>query len=387
MNIMSNFTLFFEDFTKEHWGKDPFLVPYNLGKELGCEEVDIVRFPSGDHNDSISEHDGVRLITLPKAYKNTTKSIIRLIPYFKYLWRNARHIDYLMLFFNTLESRMLAILYKTLNTHGKCYIKMDINPMTVNDVPNTTKGPRGLKNKWIDALGKRKVDVISCESKIAFNALRNSKKRWNQWGKKLVYMPNGFDEMLCQQLQINEKSLSEKENLMITVGRLGTPPKNTSMLLNALGKVDMKDWRAVLIGPIQDSFKPVIEKFYAKHPNKKDKIIFTGPIYDKKELWEWYNRSKVFLLSSKWEGFALVFVESQRFSNFIISTRVGAVEDVVDGDKYGRIVPIDDVEAMSHKIQEIIDGETNIDVFQNFDKQSLSWEHRVKVVAEKLRKS
>ena len=127
MNIMSNFTLFFNGFTKDQWGKDPFLVPYNLGKELGCEEVNIVRFPSGDHNDSISEHDGVRLITLPKAYKNTTKSIIRLIPYFKYLWRNARHIDYLMLFFNALESRMLAILYKTLNTHGKCYIKMGIN--------------------------------------------------------------------------------------------------------------------------------------------------------------------------------------------------------------------------------------------------------------------
>jgi glycosyltransferase involved in cell wall biosynthesis len=142
-----------------------------------------------------------------------------------------------------------------------------------------------------------------------------------------------------------------------------------------------------LIGPIQNSFKPVIEKFYADHPDKGDKIIFTGPIYDKKELWEWYNRSKVFLLSSKWEGFALVFVESQRFSNFIISTPVGAAEDVIEGEKYGRIVPLDDVEVMSHKIQEIIDGETNIDVFQNFDKQSLSWEHRIKVVAEKLRKS
>lgn len=384
---MSNFTLFFNGFTKDQWGKDPFLVPYNLGKELGCEEVNIVRFPSGDENDSINEHDGVRLITLPKTHKNATKPTIRLIPYFKYLWRNARNIDYLMLFFNSIESRMLAVLYKTLNTHGKCYIKMDINPRKVNDVPNTTKGPRGLKNKWIDELGKRNVDVISCESKIAFDALRNSKKRWNRWGKKLIYMPNGFDETLCQKLQIKEKSFSEKENLMITVGRLGTPPKNTSMLLNALGKVDMKDWRAVLIGPIQNSFKPIIEKFYADHPDKGDKIIFTGPIYDKKELWEWYNRSKVFLLSSKWESFALVFVESQRFSNFIISTRVGAAEDVVDGDKYGRIVPIDDIEAMSSEMQKIIDGETNIDVFQNFDKQSLSWEHRIKVVAEKLRKS
>lgn len=41
----------------------------------------------------------------------------------------------------------------------------------------------------------------------------------------MVYLPNGFDEALLESLHIKEKSYAEKENIMLTVGRLGTPPK------------------------------------------------------------------------------------------------------------------------------------------------------------------
>lgn len=377
---MTNFTLYFPEFTEEHYGKDPFLVPYYLSRELQCNSVHIIYDSTRGHS-LPKEREGVNLIDLPHA---KGKWYISCRAMYVYLWKHAKEIDYFMLFFDCPESRMLGIIYKLFNPKGKCYIKMDVNPYAISD---SIKHHNWLK-RWLyvcfNRLSKSTIDVVSCESKLALQKLHSSRNSWNQWGDKLVYMPNGFDEALCQQLSIRDKNVAEKENLMITVGRLGTPQKNTTMLLRALAKTNLRDWKVVLIGPIQDDFKKNIHKFYSENPDKKNQVTFAGPIYNKKELWEWYNRSKVFLLSSKYEGFALVFVESQRFHNFIISTPVGAARDVVEDGKYGRLVPIDDADAMSREIQDVVDDKTNIDVYEHFDTSYLSWESRVKAVSNLL---
>lgn len=379
---MTNFTLYFPEFTEEHYGKDPFLVPFYLGKELKCDSINILY----DRREYTlpKEKDGVHLIDIPNGHTKSSKWYLSYKVMYAYLWHHAKEIDYFMLFFDCPETRILGLVYKLFNPKGKCYIKMDANPY---DLPDYNFHHCWIK-RWLfgcfDKWSKKKIDVISCETQLAFQKLNKSKTSWNQWGKKLVYMPNGFDDALCSHFAIKEKNIVEKEKLMITVGRLGTPPKNTEMLLKALAKTDLKDWKVILIGTIQEDFKDTINKFYSENPNKKSQVTFVGPIYDKKELWEWYNRSKVFLLSSRYESFALVFVESQRFNNFIISTPVGAANDVIQKGKYGRLVPIGDADAMSREIQNVVDGKTNIDVYKHFDVSVLSWEYRVKTVANKL---
>ena len=157
------------------------------------------------------------------------------------------------------------------------------------------------------------------------------------------------------------------------------------MLLNALAKTDLKNWKFYLIGPIADSLKPEIEAFYQENPDKKESVVFTGAIYDKKELWEYYNRSKAFILTSKWESFALVYTEAQRFINYIVSTKVGAASDVILEEEYGEYIAQDDANGLARKLQNIVDGLTKIDVYRGFDVKSLSWEKRLEIIANRLR--
>ena len=130
------------------------------------------------------------------------------------------------------------------------------------------------------------------------------------------------------------------------------------LLLKILAKVDLKDWKFYLIGPIENNFQSSINHFYRQNPSKKESVIFTGSIYDKKELFEYYNKSRVFVLTSRHEGFAFALVEAAYMKNYIVSTNVGGAEDVLDYTNGVLIDPMD--ENISHlftmELEKIIDN-------------------------------
>ena len=260
---------------------------------------------------------------------------------------------------------------------------MDINPQII-DCGTKNSFVRDFKDRVLYGISRNTVDVVSCETKIAYDKLKASK--FSRYGAydKLVIMPNGFDEDLLKSYSISEKEFIEKDNIMITVGRLGTSPKNTGMLLKALSKVDLRDWKFYLIGPIDDSFKCKIDAFFEKYPEKRDNVVFTGPIYDKEKLWCYYNKSKVFTFTSEWESFGLVLVEAKRFRNYILTTPVGASYDVLENGRYGEIVMSNDDGMLANKIQDIIDGKIDIDVYGGFNPHSLSYDSVVNVIADNL---
>lgn len=72
---------------------------------------------------------------------------------------------------------------------------------------------------------------------------------------KSTLLSNGFDEDLLQLFSMKECRYEEKENLIITVGRLGTFEKNTEMIIKAAEKVHFDNWKLVLIGPIEPKLK------------------------------------------------------------------------------------------------------------------------------------
>ena len=185
---------------------------------------------------------------------------------------------------------------------------------------------------------------------------------------------NGFDEEMLSTLNLKENIYQKKENAILTVGRLGTYVKNTEMLLRALKQIDLKDWKFYFVGPIETDFKPCISDFFNRYPEKRSSVIFVGAIYDKRELWEYYNRAKVFVLPSRSECYALVLNEALRFRNYLILTDVGAASDVIQEGKYGSLIEQDDDKMLAQRIQDIIDGKIDIDVFSDFDPQMISWD-------------
>ena len=376
MEQKKNITLLWRKLNSLEFGKDVVLVPYYLGQALGYQ-VEICCGYSEEIATQISKRQkkDLHFVRRPLGYK----PLQRIPIYVKYLWQNASRINLLMCFHWRLETFVNILLYKILNRDGLIYVKLDTESGKEWDLSRCSFIGRTIR-KIIYNSCLSKVNVISCETSQPYNSLCHNKYFGDQLRKKLVLMPNAFDEAHLNILRIKERMYDEKENLMITVGRLGTSQKNTEMLLKALEDVDLKEWKFCFIGPIENDFNSIIEQFYKNYPSKRKQIIFKGKIDNKKELWEWYNKAKIFVSTSRRESYGLVLNEAKRFRNYIISTRTGAAEDLIEQEKYGYFIEQEDNIGLSNILSQIVNKQINIDVYHNYDSQKLSYQNMIEVL-------
>jgi glycosyltransferase involved in cell wall biosynthesis len=204
--------------------------------------------------------------------------------------------------------------------------------------------------------------------------------------EKLICIPNGVDSDFLDK-EIKLKRFEEKENILITVGRIGTFQKNTELLLDALKIIDLKDWKVYIIGPIEAEFKNQIDLFFKENPQLVGRVIFTGNVTDRTELSEWYNKAKVFCLTSRFEGFPIAFSEALYFGNHIISTPIASANYITQSGKYGVIAKADSI-ALSQEIQKSIKmGFLTSNRFKEiraFAKSNFIWPVIIKKLAEKI---
>lgn len=339
--------------------KDVGLTPYYLGKEYNLD-IKLV-YSNRERNNIPKKFRNVSLIELPyrkvcnMIQKFDKYKIFENLNFYKYLIKNAKKIDYLMLFHLNYDKLFFILLYKLLNKKGKVYLKSDINFQRANKL---TKYNFLKKPKYNLIL--RRIDLFSCEIKKVFKLFEENKICGINLKSKLLYMPNGFDEEYLLENTIKVKLFEEKENIMITVGRIGTKEKNNEMLLTALDKIDLKNWRIYIIGPYTDEFKRKYDEFIENNQDKKGNIILSGDIEDKNLLYHYYNRAKTFILTSRHESFGIVLSEALRFGDYIITTDVGAARDITDNDKIGKVIDIDNSEQLREEILKVISEEIDL---------------------------
>lgn len=367
---MGKLALVFDDFEQVHLGKDVFLVPYYLGKQLNKKVV--IVYPKTLTNGNLPlEYRGARLIGLEVGGNKrhfVRKSVV-------WLFCNYSNIDILMLFHFKRLSMVLANIFSLLNPVAKIYAKAD-SEFCFSDFISEFKYPffkRILYKRYLKVL-----DCVSFETNKGFNKSQTNTFYGISIKNKSVLMPNGFDEELLQSYQITRIPQSQKEKLIITVGRLGTLQKNTEMLLRALSQVKLNDWKVQLIGPVEPEFEQIVMDFYRMNPLCKDCVQFVGNVWDKQVLWEYYNRASAFVLTSRWESFALVLGEARRFGNYIISTDVGCASDCIQNETDGKIIAIDDDKGLVTTLQDLVHGKIDISKVSEDD---YSWENMVKAIS------
>ncbi|MGJ1403260.1 MULTISPECIES: glycosyltransferase [Sphingobacterium] len=332
--------------------KDFFLVPLFLAKQLNADFNFV--YPKNKNNEHYPLlHRGANLIPI-KSESEFNFSLWKERQSIYYILKNAHKIDILFLVWLGPRSILLSCLYKLLNRRGYCIVKGDMDAKELKPL-NSNNLISGIKIIIKNTLMKS-IDLLLCETSESLKVIREG-RLGSVLSSRVYQLANCFDEENRVDLGVAVKDSIDKENIMLIVGRIGADTKNHTMLLQALDRIRMNDWRVIIIGNIADKFKKEIANFYDNNPDLKDRVSFIGPIYSKEELWEYFSRSKVFLMTSIKEGFPNVYPEALRFGCYIISTKVSGAFDITDDGNVGKLIEIGDVETL----KEFLQGE----VFQN----------------------
>ena len=353
--------------------KDVGQIPYFMGK-TGEYDSTIVSYKNSPEYPYLEkEVKGLKISFIPRSEKFLYSDISIL----KYLYSESRNIDVLNLFHFKRDNILYLLLYKFLNPEGKTYVKLDIDLLFFKKYNSFFFSTYKLKNYLLKSFTKLHLnltDLFSIETEEARDYLI---KIYPEMERKLICIPNGVDDEFISKT-IPLKTFEEKENIIITVGRIGTFQKNSELLLESIQLTDLKDWKVYIIGQIEESFNEYISNFFVKHPNLRDQIIFTGNISDRKELFEFYNRAKIFCATSRFEGFPIAFAEASYFGNYIISTPVSSSSQITDSGRFGVLAEAKP-EIFSKAIRiAISEGFLNRDLDQeikDFARINLTWQN------------
>lgn len=367
-----NFVTIFPETENFHLTKDVGMIGYILYRYYGYNSK-IVCYKNSENYDYLdNEVKGLKIDFIKKITGSPTKDVLI------YLIKNAKKIDILHMFHITSNRNFYWILiYKLLNPKGRVYLKLDAD-YRIKKFDFNKKGLKGFIKRWLI----KKCKLVSIETKVLYEYVNNN------WGINIEYIPNGFYDNGIR----NKVSYNEKENIICTVGRIGTNQKATEVLLEGFKMAASKigGWKLKIIGPIEAEFKNYINKFYENNLDLKEKVIFTGPIYDKKKLENEYRKAKIFCLTSRYESFGLVFLEAMKNGCYVITSNVESSFDVTHNGKYGDVFSIDDVSELSLCFSKMCTYENkikeNCDKVQNYAYEKFYWPTICKQIDILLRK-
>lgn len=315
--MKKQFTHFFYHFSERDLYKDLGIITAIYANEMNYHATILCEKFEGDQ--SVAKERGIEVVETKDPIVITTylkkTDLLFLIGYYEFDFKVIKE-------------------YRQIRPDGKIYLKTDMNPLWLNVI--NAEGPK------TDIL--KLCDLVSVEStKLHENMNQN-------WGVPVVQVVNGYHD-----LQIDRMiSFEEKENIIITVARLGTYDKATDTLLQAfaLAAPSLPDWKLKLVGPMEPHFHTYYDNFLETHASIRDQIIYAGPIYDRKALEEEYVKAKVFTLPSRSEGFPNVYAEAAIKGCFIVCTDIGPALDMTNFGKFGTSVPIDDVVELAFALKD-----------------------------------
>jgi len=343
-----------------HLIKDVGMIPYVMYKDFGYDST-IASYNNGNYPYLESEVKGVSQIFIEKRFKSDFLNLIFFI------FNNFKKFDILQVYHFSLKQLLVLNLFKILNFRNKrarAYLKMDVNHTIKTWSFSSTK-------KIIYNLVLKKIDLISLESKKLYDYCKQN----NILEEKIKYIPNGFYDHGSR----NDTPFSEKENLIITVGRIGTFEKNNEVLFEGFREFCKQNntWKLEVIGPVEDDFKSYISNFFKENPNLIDRLLLTGGILDRDVLNDKYIKAKIFVLTSRSEGFPLVFLEAIKAGCTIISTDLDTAYDVTDNGKLGGIFPIGDFMELSKILESKVSNVEKLSndclSIQNFAYNNFYW--------------
>lgn len=217
---MKKMIVIFEDLEPVHLGKDVGLLPLSLNIN---ENWDISIFSTFKQ---FSQKDYEKNIKLRFFVRFKYKILNKLVLFLNIL-RDAKNIDYLMVFHGGKDKSILFALCKVFNKKLITYVKLDMGELNAKAIINKIEKESFFKKKIRSILGKS-VDIFTVETEQVFEMIKD----FPLYKNKIHYLPNGFYSIFPYDWNV------KKEKIIVTVGRIGLPQKNNELLLYAIEQLD-----------------------------------------------------------------------------------------------------------------------------------------------------
>ena len=176
-----------------------------------------------------------------------------------------------------------------------------------------------------------------------------SGKNENDSKLDFVYNP------LTYNTPITQEERAAKENIVLVVGRLSERHKKITRILEAWKFVEQdrrfEDWKLQIVGDGED--RKLYENIVQKDSLQRVEMLgFKQPL-------PYYNKAKVFLMTSAFEGFAMTLGEAQQngVALLVMDSYASLHEIVEDGDN-GLLVKDGDVAEFTEKLKMLLKDDT-----------------------------
>lgn len=323
-------------------------IPNTLAKKYGYEST-FVCFQNDTSYPSISSRAAkinMHFLKFPSKKQPLLASLL-------YILRNARKIDVLNIYGQSRWAFFVGYFFKLLNPSGALFLKLDMNIQYLEVLQKSKNLNRHLF--FWSYYFEKVVDIVSSEYVSLTNALISFYKIDSD---KIVQLPNGIDLTAILQLDFRRKSWKEKDNLILIVGRIGAPEKGHELIIDALPIINLNGFKVAFVGPIEPLFQNKIDTFFDKNPHLKSVVTFEGNVDNFKELATWYNKAKIFCMSSFREGFPVVLPEAMYWGCYIVSTNVSSISEILENGDLGTL--IHDRNDFSETLELLLQNETSL---------------------------
>lgn len=303
------FVCMFPQMMNVHLAKDVGMIPYILYKHYNIDAV-MASYNNDSYEYINKEIKGLKIDYIKKYFN------WEIIDCVIYIIKNRNNIDVLQLYHPSIKSFLYSLIFKFLNRDGKVYLKLDCTMDMINNPRSFLR--KDIKSRIKYYILKNKIDLITGETKNVCEYL-NEKYKLN-----IKYIPNGYYDFK----EVNKVDFKEKDNIILTCGRIGSTQKNNYILVEAFNNIKdrLPNWKLRLVGSVEEEFKGKIKNILDS--DTENRIEMVGAINDRELLNNEYRKSKVFCLTSIFEGFPLVLPEAMKNGNLIVSSDIDCCEDL-----------------------------------------------------------
>lgn len=349
--------------------KDKCLAGYLLAEHIGSKPVMFFASASEDYK---------YLEYLPNLeLLGDEESEINEERYHEFLLENYKKMDILVL--HGMYSTTMTFLdaYRRLRPEGKVYCGLDMNrhwmKNIVWDSPEVEKF--ASQCNMISTSCTTMRDLLNSMKNVPFYC---------------HYISHGFYN--SSQAQIVAKA-SEKEDIILTVGRIGSKEKNNYELLLGFMKIAEKipTWKLKFVGAVEEEFSNTVKNIYKKIPELKERIILTGAIVDKQKLFTEYAKAKIFALNSVVEGGTPnSYAEAVVHGCMFITSDVDGANDMTANKTLGKIYKSGDFDGFVEELLNLTKSAYGENLEQHIEKtidygtRYFDWERNAKLISHGL---